>query len=54
MKAVFFISLIFIIIEGGFLLPNLKYMGPNHMARKIILLPIGQVEGWVLDDLEEE
>jgi archaemetzincin len=54
MKAVFFISVLFIVGGGGFFLPNSKYMDLNKMERKIILLPIGQVEGWVLDDLEKE
>lgn len=54
MKPVFFISVFFITAGGGFFLPNAKYAGLNKMKRKIILLPIGQVEGWVLDDLEKD
>jgi archaemetzincin len=54
MKAVFSIALFFIIAGGGYFPPNSEHRGSKNMERKIILLPIGQVEGWVLDDLERD
>lgn len=52
-KAIFLTSLYLIIAGRGFSLPNSMYKGSENMEQKIILLPIGQVEGRVLNDLDK-
>jgi archaemetzincin len=54
-KAIFFIWLYFIVFASGFFLSNAKCAEvSNPMERKILLLPIGEIEGWVLDVLEKD
>jgi len=43
-----------ILFVSGFFLSNAKGAGFNNMEHKIILLPIGKVDGWVLDILEKD
>lgn len=53
--SVFFLWLCFIFFLGGFFPINAKYReGSDPMDHKIILLPFGKIEGWVLDVLEKE
>jgi archaemetzincin len=54
-KVIFFIWLYFIVFASGFFLSNAKCTEvSNHMERKILLLPIGEIERWVLDVLEKD
>jgi archaemetzincin len=53
-KAIFLGSLYFIIVGCGFFLSNSKWAMANNIERKIILLPIGEVDGRVLNVLEKE
>jgi hypothetical protein len=53
-KANIAICLYFIIFATGPFRSNTKFMGPNNMERKIILIPLGAIEGRVLDALEED
>ena len=39
---------------SGVYLSNAKCAGLNNTERRIILLPIGEIEGWVLDILEKD
>ena len=53
-KANIVICLYIIIFARGIFLLNTKFMDSNNMERKIILIPIGAIEGWVLDALEKD
>jgi archaemetzincin len=53
-KAIFLGSLYFIIVGCGFFISNSKWAMANNMERKIILLPIGEVEARVLNVLQKE
>lgn len=54
-KAIFFIWLYFTVFASGFFLSNAKCAEvSNPMERKILLLPIGEIEGRVLDVLEKD
>jgi len=53
-KANIVICLYFIIFASGIFLLNTKFVDSNNMERKIILIPIGAIEGWVLDALEKD
>jgi len=46
--------LFLIVLGSGPFLSNARYIGANTMERRIILLPIGKIEGWVLDVLEKD
>jgi archaemetzincin len=53
-KANIAICLYFIIFATGPFRSNTKFMGSNNMERKIMLIPMGAIEGWVLDTLEKD
>lgn len=46
--------LCFIIFASGIFLLNAKCLSSNNMGRKIILIPISAIKGWVLDALEKD
>jgi len=48
-KANIVIYLYFIIFASGIFLLNIKFVDSNNMERKTILIPIGAIEGWVLE-----
>jgi archaemetzincin len=50
-QSLFFAFLCFIFFLSGV---NAKFTGFNSMERRIILLPVGEIEGWVLDNLEKD
>jgi len=54
-KAIFLLWLYFVSFAAGYNLLNAKYLGAsNPTGRTIVLYPIGNVEGWVLDALEKD
>jgi archaemetzincin len=53
-KSLFFAFLCFICFLSGGYLSNAKSKGLNNMERRVILLPIGEIERWVLDTLEKD
>jgi archaemetzincin len=53
-KAIFAICLCLAIIAGGLLMVALRSEELENQKGKIILFPIGNIEGWVLDALEKE
>jgi len=50
----FFARLCLIVLVIGFFPSNSKWIGLDKMERKIILLPIGEIEGWVPEVLEKD
>jgi archaemetzincin len=54
-RAIFFLWLYFVSLANGFCLSSAKCAGvSDHMASKILLLPIGKIDGWMLDALEKD
>jgi archaemetzincin len=54
-QAIFLICLYFASFAAGFCLLDAKCVkASNPMERKILLFPIGEIDGWVLDALEKD
>jgi archaemetzincin len=51
--AFFFGWLYYVFFAGGFPLSNARCIVSNDMERRIILFPVGDIEGWMLDVLEK-